>query len=191
MTTGIDLSRLTRPKVEGLQLSVDTVHEEILDWLAAQYDWTLTVDGSDPAWRLSRLFAAREAMIRQVIADSLAQASLAYADGKNRQQSDVVTVAACTRLAYTVTVTLSARTEPDSATVLAAARAGLADLARTVDVLGGTLTKELIAGAAVDPVQVLGATIAIEAGNPLADVDSIDGMDSVAPKAGTLTVTTA
>ena len=294
MTAGIDLSRLTRPEVEGLRLDVEAVHDEILDWLAAQYDWTLTVDGSDPAWRLSRLWAAREALIRQAIADSLAQASLAYADDENldhigttyyllprleaegddayrrrlaaaveryavglsgpwyesvargvtgvadarmtsphpgeitiytlanealvddmgdpvyadgiptqtlldavegvvtadesRQQTDEVTVTACTRVHYDVSVTLSLRAEPDSATVIAAARQGLADLSRDVDVLGGALTTELIAGAAVDPAQVLGAAIAIQTGDPPADAVSIDGVDSVAPKARTLSV---
>ena len=294
MTAGIDLSRLTRPEVEGLQLSVDEVHVEILAWLAAQYDWTLTVDGSDPAWRLSRLWAAREAMIRQAIADSLAQASLAYADDENldhigttyyllprleaegddtyrqrlasaveryavglsgpwyesvargvtgvadarvtspapgditiyilanealvdaqgdpvyadgipsaalleavkgvvtadenRQQTDAVTVSACTRVKYDVTVTLTPRAEPDSATVLADARQGLAGLSRDVDVLGGALTPELIAGAAVDPAQVLSAAITIETGDPAAEVDSIASMDSVAPKARTISV---
>ena len=297
MTSGIDLSRLTRPEIEGLRLNVDTVHEEILDWLAEQYDWTLTVDGSDPAWRLSRLWAAREAMIRQAIADSLAQASLAYANGgnlehigvtyyllpplegegeeeyrqrlaaateryavglsgpwyesvargvtgvadarvtspkpgnitiyilanealvdaqgdpvygagiptaelllavrgvitadENRQQNDVVTVTACTRLHYDVTVTLGARAEPDSATVLATARQGLADLRRDVDVLGGTLTPELIAGATVDPAQVLSAAIVIETGAPAKAVVSVDSVDSVAPKARTLSVVAA
>ena len=294
MTAGIDLSRLTRPEVEGLQMSVDEVHEEILAWLATQYDWTLTVDGSDPAWRLSRLWAAREAMIRQAIADAFAQTSLAYAEGElldhigatyyqllrleaeedeayrqrlaaaperyavglsglwyesvargvtgvadarvtspnpgditiyilanealvdamgdpvyadgiptvallaavtavvtaeeNRQQTDVVTVSACTRVAYDVTVTLDTRAEPDSATVLAAARLGLADLSLDVDVLGGALTKELIAGAAVDPAQVLGAVILIEAGDPPAEVDSIASIDSVALKMRSLSV---
>lgn len=294
MTTGIDLSRLSRPEVAGLQLSVEDVHEEILEWLSSEYDWTLTVDGSDPAWRLSRLWAAREALIRQAIADSLAQASLAYAEGENldhigatyyllerleaedsdayrqrlasaveryavglsgawyesvargvtgvadarvttpaagevtihilanealldaqgdpvyadgipsaalltavtgvvtadenRQQTDEVTVSACTRVEYDVTVTLSMRAEPDSATVLAAARRGLADLVRTVDVLGGALTPELIAGAVVDPNQVTGATIVIETGDEPAAVNSIASMDSVAPKARALSV---
>ena len=81
MTGAIDLSRLARPEIEGLRLSIDDVHAEILAWLAQQYEWTLTVDGSDPAWRLSRLWAARETLIRQAIADSLAQASLAFAEG--------------------------------------------------------------------------------------------------------------
>ena len=297
MTTGIDLSRLTRPEVEGLQLSVDEVHAEILAWLAAQYDWTLTVDGSNPAWRLSRLWAARETLIRQSVADALAQASLAYAEDENldhigvtyyllprleaeddeayrqrlasaveryavglsgpwyesvargvagvadarvtspnpgevtiyilasealldaqgdpvyadgiptaalitavtaevtadenRQQTDSVTVAACTRVEYDITVTLTTRAEPDSATVLAAARQALSDLTRDVDVLGGTLTPELIAGAAVDPAQVTGATIVIQTGDTPSTVASIAGMDSVAPKARTLSVVAA
>lgn len=297
MTTGIDLSRLSRPKIEGLQLSVDQVHQEILDWLAGEYDWTLTVDGSDPAWRLSRLWAAREAMFRQSIADAMAQVSLAYAQGENldhvgvtyyllerleaedndayrqrlasateryavglsgpwyesvargvtgvadarvtspnpgeitiyilanealvdamgdpvyssgiptqalltavegvvtadenRQQSDDVTVSACTRVNYSVTVTLTLRAEPDSATVLAAARQGLTDLSRDVDVLGGSLTPELIAGAAVDPAQVTAAAIVIRNVDTNANVNSIASMDSVAPRAGTLTVAAA
>lgn len=297
MTSGIDLSRLTRPEVPGLLLSVDEVHEEILAWLAAEYDWTLTVDGSDPAWRLSRLWAARETLMRQGIADGLAQASLAYAEGanldhvgvtyyllerlegedqeayrqrlasaveryavglsgpwyesvargvtgvadarvtspnpgevtiyilanealvdaqgdpiyasgiptaallaavtavvtadENRQQTDSVTVSACTRVEYDVTVTLTTRAEPDSATVLAEARQALADLSRTVDVLGGALTPELIAGAAVDPDQVTGATIVIQTGDTPATVASIASVDSVAPKARTLSVVAA
>ena len=297
MTSGIDLSRLKRPEVQGLLLDVDKVHEDILAWLAAEYDWTLTVDGSDPAWRLSRLWAAREAILRQAIADGLAQASLAYAEGENldhigvtyyllerleaeasdpyrerlasayeryaiglsgpwyesvargvtgvadarvvspapgditiyilanealvdamgdpvyadgipsqalldavedvvtadeqRQQNDRVTVSACTRVHYDVTVTLTLRAEPDSASVLAAARRGLTTLSRAVDVLGGSLTRELIAGAAVDPAQVLSAAIAIATGDDRAPAASIDSVDSVAPKARTLTVAPA
>ena len=297
MTTGIDLSRLSRPEVPGLLLDIEQVHENILAWLSAEYDWTLTVDGSDPAWRLSRLWAARETLLRQGIADGLAQASLAYAEGENldhvgvtyyllkrlegegqeayrlrlasaveryavglsgpwyesvargvtgvadarvtspapgevkiyilaneelvddqgdpiyvdgiptaalltaakgvvtadenRQQTDSVTVAACTRVKYDVTVTLTMRAEPDSATVLAAARKGLADLTRTVDVLGGTLTKELIAGAVVDPDQVTGATIVIATGDTPSAVNSIASVDSIAPKARTLSVAAA
>ena len=297
MTTGIDLSRFARPTVDGLLVSVDDVHREILDHLAAEYDWTLTLDASDPAWRMSRLWAAREAMIRQAVADSFAQATLAYSEGANldhigvtyyllprleaeeddayrlrlasaveryavglsgqwyesvargvpgvadarvtspkpgnitihvlaseaivdadgdpvyadgiptaallaavkgvvtadeaRQQTDIVTVSACTRKPYDVTVTLSLRAEPDSATVLAAARKGLADLARGVDVLAGGLTKELIAGAVVDPAQVTDAAIVIATGVQPAAVASIDGADSVAPQARALSVAAA
>ena len=60
-----------------------------------------------------------------------------------------------------------------------------------MDVLGGALTKELIAGAAVDPAQVTAAAIVITNDDTSAEVDSIAGMDSVAPKAGTLTVAPA
>ncbi len=297
MTAGVDLSRLSRPEVPGLLKSLDAVHGEMLAWLAANYDWTLTADGSDPAWRVSRLLASREAMIRQGIADSLAQASLAYAAGENldhigasyyglerlegegddayrlrlaaateryavglsgpwyesvargvvgvadarvtspapgditiyilanealldadgdpvyadgiptqalltavtgavtakeaRQQTDVVTVSACTRIAYDIAVTLTIRTEPDSAAVLAAAREGLAGLTRDVDRLGGALTPELIAGAVVDPAQVEAAAIVLKTGAVPAVVASIAGANSVAPKARTLTVAAA
>ena len=107
---------------------------------------------------------------------------------ENRQQNDAVTVSACTRTEYDVTVTLTLRAEPDSAAVLAAARTGLADLALRVDVLGGALTKELIAGAAVDPVQATDAAIVIATGDPANEVDSVAGMDSVALKSRTLSV---
>ena len=81
MTTRIDLSRLTRPTIPGLVLTVDAAHTAILAWLESEYQWTLTADASDPAWRLSRLLAAREALIRREIADSVEQVSLAYARG--------------------------------------------------------------------------------------------------------------
>ena len=230
MTTPIDLSRLSRPEVPGLLLSVDQVHEELLDYLEAQHEWVVTRSPSDPAWRLTRLLAGREAALRQSIADALAQGSLAYADDENldhigityyslprlagedddhyrerlagaferyavglsgpwyeslargvagvadarvttpaagevtihiladasllddmgdprylngipdqalldavaavvtadeaRQQTDTVTVAACTRQLYDVTATLTLYAEPDSTAVLAAAEAG-------------------------------------------------------------------
>ena len=83
MTTPIDLSRLSRPVVPGLILTVDELLAELLAWLADTHDWVVTRSGADPAWRLTRLFAGREALLRQAVADGLAQASLAYAGGEN------------------------------------------------------------------------------------------------------------
>ena len=267
MTTPIDLSRLSRPAVPGLILSVDEAHEEILDWLAMQYDWVVTRSASDPAYRLTRLLAARDALQRQAVADALAQGSLAYATGQgldhigvtyyslarlagedddryrerlagaferyavglsgpwyeslargvagvadarvtspaagevqiyvladaalldagvarypngipnqalldavtavvtadeNRQQTDTVTVSACARLLYDVTVTLALLAEPDSATVIAAAESGLRDLALRADRLAGQITTELIAGATVNAAAVSAASVTLE-----------------------------
>ena len=268
MTTPIDLSRLSRPEVPGLVLSVDEVHAELLDWLAMQHDWVITRDAADPAWRLTRLWAAREALLRQSVADTLAQGSLAYASGQNldhigvtyyslprldgeddaryrerlsgaferyavglsgpwyesiargvagvadarvttpaagtvrifvladgalvdamgdalypdgipdadllaavvgvvtadenRQQTDTVEVMACTRQLYDVTVMLTLFAEPDSAAVLAAARAGLAELARRAGRLAGQVTAELIAAATVNIAAVAAASVVLE-----------------------------
>ena len=300
MTTPIDLSRLTRPEVPGLLLSVDEVHAELLDWLAMQHDWVVTRDAADPAWRLTRLWAAREALLRQSVADTLAQGSLAYAAGQNldhigityyslfrldgegddryrerlsgaferyavglsgpwyeslargvagvadarattpvagtvrifvladgaledamgdalypdgipdaalltavtaaltaddaRQQTDTVEVMACTRQLYDVTVTLTLFAEPDSATVLAEARAGLAELARRADRLGGRIDDQLIAGAAINTAAVSAASVAlqsIDGAGAETDVAEVAAGDDVAPQARTLTVGTA
>ena len=268
MTTPIDLSRLSRPVVPGLILSVDEVHEELLDWLAMEHDWTVTRSASDPAYRLTKLWASREALLRQSVADTLAQSSLAYADGQNldhigvtyyslprlanetddryrerlagaferyavglsgpwyeqlargiegvvdarvttpvagtvrifvladgaledamgdarypdgipdaallaavtaavtaddaRQQTDTVEVRACTRQLYDVTVALTLFAEPDSEAVLAEARAGLGELSRRGDRLGGSITEELIAAAAINVAAVSAAAVTLE-----------------------------
>ena len=81
MTARIALSSLPRPSIPGLVRSVDEVHADILQWLVDTYDWTLTPNAADPAWRLSRLLAARESLLRQSIDDDVAQVSLAYARG--------------------------------------------------------------------------------------------------------------
>lgn len=297
MTTPIDLSRLSRPEVPGLQLSVDEVHVELLDWLAMQHDWVVTRGAADPAWRLTRLWAAREAMLRQAVADTLAQGSLAYAAGQNldhigityyslvrlggedddryrerlsaaferyavglsgpwyeslarsvagvadarvttpvagtvriflladgaledaagdavypngipdaallaavtavvtaddmRQQTDTVEVMACTRQLYDVTVTLTLFAEPDSATVLSEARAGLAELARRGDRLAGRIDKQLVAGATVNTAAVSEAAVvlsSIAADGTAAAADEIVAGEGVAPQARTLTV---
>ena len=267
MTTPIDLSRLSRPEVPGLLLSVDEVHEELLDYLATRHDWAVTRAASDPAWRLTRLLAGREAVLRQAIADGLAQGSLAYATGQNldhigvtyytlprlagedndryrerlagsferyavglsgpwyeslargvagvadarvttpsaghvtihvladasllddmgdvrypngipdqalrdaviavvtadenRQQTDTVTVSACTRQLYDVTVTLTLFAEPDSAAVLAAAESGLRDLARRAGRLAGAISTELIIAATVNVAAVSAASVVL------------------------------
>lgn len=300
MATPIDLSRLSPPEVPGLLLSVDDVHDEVLDWLAQEHDWNVTRSASDPAWRLTRLWAAREAMLRQAVADTLAQGSLAYANGQNldhigvtyyalarlvgeddtryrarlasateryavglsgpwyesiakgvagvldarvttpaagtvrifiladgalvddqgdalypngipteallasvtaattaddaRQQTDTVQVRACTRQRYDVTATLTLFAEPDSATVLAAARAGLAALARRADLLGGRIDERLVAGAVVNTAAVREAAVtlqSVDSQGTATDVEEVAATDGVAPQARTLTVETA
>lgn len=81
MTAAIDLSRLSRPEIPGLALSLDEAHAGILRWLADQYGWVVGADASDPAWRLTRAIAGREVLIRQSVADAVAETSLAYATG--------------------------------------------------------------------------------------------------------------
>lgn len=300
MTTPIDLSRLSRPEVPGLVLSVDEAHAEILAWLSAEHGWVVTQVASDPAWRLTRLLAAREALLRQAVADALAQGSLAYAEKENldhigatyyalarlsnesddryrerlaasferyavglsgqwyesiaravdgvadarvttpapgtvrifiladetlenaagealyangiptqalldavtavvtaddsRQQTDTVEVRACTRQRYDVAVTLTLLAEPDSATVIAAAESGLAQLATRAARLGGSISEALIAGATVTAAAVRSAVIqlqTVDGGGNTAPVAAIAAADSVAPQARTLTVTAA
>ena len=297
MTSRIDLSKLTRPTIGGLVRTVDEVHESILAWLAHEYQWELTEDASDPAWRLSRLIAAREVLVRRQVADAVEQVSLAYATGdildtigvtyyglerhdgetnddyrqrladaperyavglsgpwyestargvegvfdarftsptpgagtiyiqanaslvdamgdaryadgipdasllaavtavvtaeETRQQTDTITVSACTRQRYDITVTLTLRAEPDSATVLAEARASLARLAQTVDKLGGEIDNTLVAGAAVNFDAVSAATVQIETVDAMGtatNADSIASSDGVAPQARNLVV---
>lgn len=299
MTT-IDLARLSRPEIPGLLLTVDEAHAALLDWLRTEHQWVVRRDASDPAWRLTRLWAARESMLRQAIADTLAQGSLAYATGAHldhigttyyslerldgedddryrerlsgaleryavglsgpwyeqvargipgvadarvttpaagtvritiladgallddqgdpryadgiptmalleavtaavtapeaRQQTDTVQVRACARQRYDVTATLTLFSEPDSATVLAEARAGLAALARRADRLAGRLDSDLIAGATVNPAAVSAATITlqtVDAQGAATDVAEIATADDVAPLARNLTVETA
>ena len=297
MTSRIDLSRLTRPTIPGLVLTVDEAHAQAIAWLASEYQWVLAEDASDPAWRLSRLLAAREALIRRQIADSVEEVSLAYARGalldhigltyyrlprldgesnddyrqrladapelyavglsgpwyestargvegvfdarftspapgdgtiyiqanetllddmgdavypngipdaallaavtarvtadEERQQTDRITVSACTRQRYDVTVTLTLRAEPDSALTIAEATTALARLARDTDRLGGAVNEALVAGAAVNVAAVAEATVRIAsvdtAGNAAA-VAAIAGTDSVAPQARNLEV---
>ena len=83
MTTAIDLSRLQRPEVPGLRLTLDAAHAEILQWLETVHGWTVTESAADPAYRLTRLVAGREVLLRQAVSDAMAQTSLAYADGDN------------------------------------------------------------------------------------------------------------
>ena len=83
MTTAIDLSRLQRPELPGLRLTLDAAHAEILQWLETVHDWTVGTGAADPAYRLTRLLAGREVLLRQAVSDAMAQTSLAYADGEN------------------------------------------------------------------------------------------------------------
>ena len=107
-----------------------------------------------------------------------------------RQQSDVITVVACTRLRYDVLVTITIRAEPDSALVLAEARANLLRLASITDRLGGALSATLVAGAAVNADAVLSAEVQIWTviAGGVARVDAIASVDSVAPQHRTLSV---
>lgn len=299
MTQRIDLSRLARPSVPGLELTLDEAHAAALGWLAAEYGWTPREDASDPAWRLTRLIAAREVLVRQAVADAMAQTTLAYATGAHldhigityyalprladetddryryrlaaafelyavglsgpwyesvarsvagvsdarfvtpapgdvtlyiladatlrndagqalyadgiptrtlldavlsrvtaddtRQQTDRVTVSACTRAPYDVRVALTLYADPDTETVLALARSALAALAARTDRLGGSLHRDLVAGACIEPAAVRSADITILRlhGGSAVEAAAIMAVDSVAPQARTLTVVAA
>ena len=82
MTHRIDVSRLSRPEVTGLVLTLDETHQALLADLEAT-GWTVTADASDPAWRITRLMAGREVLLRRAVADAVAQTSLAFATGAN------------------------------------------------------------------------------------------------------------
>ena len=88
-------------------------------------------------------------------------------------------VAACSRQLYEVTVTLTLLAEPDSEIVIVAAEAGLQDLALRADRLGGSLTKELIAGAAVTLAAVNAATVTLETIDTDGNATPADGIESV------------
>ena len=92
----------------------------------------------------------------------LAAVTAAVTADDARQQTDTVEALACTRQLYDVTVTLTLFAEPDSATVLAEARAGLAELARRADRLGGRIDDQLIAGAAINTAAVSAAAVALQ-----------------------------
>ena len=83
MTTAIDLSRLARPELAGLRLTLDAAHAEIRQWLETVHGWTVAPGPADPAYRLTRLLAGREVLLRQAVSDAMAQTSLAYATGPN------------------------------------------------------------------------------------------------------------
>ena len=78
----LDLPPLRAPVVADLVPSVDAEHLAVLVWLRDTFGWDLTAAaGSDPAWRLTRLVAYRSVLLRQSVADSLSQVSLAHATG--------------------------------------------------------------------------------------------------------------
>lgn len=81
-TTPIDISRLPPPSIDGLALTLDECHAALLQALA-DGGWKVTAEASDPAWRLTRLLAGREMLVRQAVADAVRQTSLAYATGTN------------------------------------------------------------------------------------------------------------
>ena len=80
MTT-INLAALPRPEIPGLVLELDDVHAAILASLQEEFGWRVGADASDPAWRLTRAIAGREVLLRQAVADAVAELSLAYATG--------------------------------------------------------------------------------------------------------------
>lgn len=297
MTTRIDLSRLSRPGIPGLVLTLDEAHAALLRWLLDEHGWVLQEDAGDPAWRLTRLIAGRDVLLRQAVADAMAETSLAYATGarldhigvtyysivrlagetderyrtrladaveryavglsgpwyesvargvagvrdarivtpapghvtlyvladgallddagdvrypdgipdralldavttavtapETRQQTDVVTVTPCTRARYDVTARLVLHAEPDSAAVLAAARAALARLADQLAHLGGSVEPELVIAACVDVAAVRSATVVLAAvgdDGGTTPIERLAPSDSVAPLARTLTV---
>lgn len=300
MTTRIDLSRLARPDLPGLLLTLDEAHAALREYLETQHGWVIAEDAADPAWRLTRALASREVLLRQRVADAIAETSLAYATRQNldhigvtyyslprlvgesderyrerlanvperyavglsgpwyesvargvagvsdarvtspspgdvtiyiladesltddsggvlyengipnqalldavegvvtapetRQQTDTVTVSACTRQRYDVTVTLTLFAEPDAATVLTEARSALAALAPRLARLGAGISQEIVAGACVDVAAAESAAVAIHTVSPsdaTVLVTSIAGVDSVALQARTLTVSAA
>ena len=78
----LDLPPLRAPVIADLVLSLDDTHSAGLVWLRDTYGWDLTAsDASDPAWRVTRLYALREVLARQRVADSVSQVSLAHATG--------------------------------------------------------------------------------------------------------------
>lgn len=79
MTRRIDISRLARPEIPGLLLTLEDAHAAHLDYLETEYGWAVTRSAADPAWRITRLIAAREVMVRQAVSDAMAQTTLAYA----------------------------------------------------------------------------------------------------------------
>lgn len=289
-TPRIDLSSFSRPEIPGLLLSLDAAHEAVLQWLDDEYGWSVTRDASDPAWRITRLIAAREVLLRRAVDDAVAQTTLAYATGEMldhigityyarprlpgerddpyrhrladapelyavglsgpwyeqtardvpgvadarattpmpgrvtiyiladaaatgedgnilyangipsdtlraavlaavtapdaRQQTDIVTVTPCTRQRYSVSVTLTLYEGPDEKPVLAVARAALASLAARTAYLGGSLSRDLIAGACVDPTAVRSAAIVlstVDSQGTATPVDAIPAADDRAP----------
>lgn len=121
----------------------------------------------------------------------LAAVTAAVTADDMRQQTDTVQVRACTRQLFDVTVALTLLTGPDPALVQAEAEAGLREAAAKAARLGGSVSKELIAGAAVDVAAASAAaiTLATVAGDVATTVNSIAGTDSVAPQPRNLTVT--
>lgn len=110
-----------------------------------------------------------------------------------RQQADVVTVSACTRQAWKASVTLSLPSGPDAALVVATASAALTALGERTARLGALISKELIAGAVVDPRVASGAAIALKRVDGTRDVDAerIQAGSGVALQAASLSVEAA
>ena len=111
-----------------------------------------------------------------------------------RQQTDTVEVQACTRQLFDVTVALTLLTGPDLGA--GPGRGGSRPARRRPPgprASAPAVSKELIAGAAVDVAAASAAVITlqtVDGAGGVAAVDSIAGMDSVAPQPRNLTVTT-
>ncbi len=76
-----DLSLLPVPTVEGLDLTLDEEHAIELDWLRNEFGWRVANSPADPAWRATRMFAARLTEHRGAVRDAMKRLTLAYADG--------------------------------------------------------------------------------------------------------------
>ena len=75
MTTAI------KPVIPGLLLDADTVHAAMRQWLSDTYGWEMKEDASDPAYRLTRMWAWREQLMRQAVYDSALATILPWAVG--------------------------------------------------------------------------------------------------------------
>ena len=77
----IDLTVLPEPIVEGLDKTLDEEHAEQRALALARWGWRIPDSPADPAWRVTRLFAARLTAHRGEVRDAMRQATLAYATG--------------------------------------------------------------------------------------------------------------
>ena len=74
---------MRRPSADGLDLTLDQEHAAQIKWLAGEYGWTIGAGPADPAWRITRMFAARMTAHRAEVLDAMAQTTLAFATKTN------------------------------------------------------------------------------------------------------------